>query len=205
MSAKKLYDAIGEIDDDILIDTEQFIYQQSNSGRRASRVPVGPGHGRNDRISRAVTAILAAALAIVFVFGGMITAQAAGADVFGTMARWTEKIFRPGDLPFIDAFPEDGVIEFTNQKASCIPNTLLSMQEDSEVDYVITVSSLEGGGTVYVYLYVDGRNNQEQGSFCEPGQIVLHGTPGRAIIEISASRDMAADVTITRAPRESMK
>lgn len=77
------------------------------------------------------------------------------------------------------------------------------MDEDTQVDYVITVSSLEGSGTVYVYLYVDGRCNQEQGSFCESGQVVLHGTPGRAIIEITASCDMAVDVTIMRAPQES--
>lgn len=204
MSAKKIYDAIGEIDDDILIDTEQFIQRQSASGRRVNRLHGDHGYGRNHRLSRAVTAILAAVLAIVFVFGGMITAQAAGVDVFGAMAQWTEKIFRSGDLPFIGAFPENGVIEFTNKKAACIPDTLLSMQEDSEVDYVVTVSSLEGGGTVYVYLYIDGWYSQEQGVFRQPGQVVLHGTPGRAIIEITASCDMAADVTITRVPRENM-
>ena len=205
MSVKKIYDAIDEIDDDILIDTEQFIHQQSNLGRRESRVPVGPGHGRNDRSSRAVTAILAAALAIVFVFGGMITAQAAGADVFGVMARWTEKIFRPWDLPFIDAFPEDGVIEFTNKKASCIPDTLLSMDEDTQVDYVITVSSLKGGGTVYFSVYIDGQWNQEEENLRGTGEVVLHGAPGRSIIMISASCDMVADVTVTRAPRENME
>ena len=203
MSAKKLYDAIGEIDDDILMDTEQFIHRQNKSSRGANRIPVSPRPGMGRRLSRAAAAGLSAALAIVFVFGGMITAQAAGADVFGAMARWTEKIFRPEDLLFIDAFPEDGVIEFTNKKASCIPDTLLSMQEETEVDYVITVSSLDGGGTVYVYLYVDGQWNQEEGSFRKPGEAVLHGTPGHAIIQISASRDMAVDVAVTRAPRES--
>lgn len=205
MSTKKLYDAIGEIDDGILIDTEQFIHRQSKSGRSVNRVSAGSERRRTNRLSRAAVAILAAAMAIVFVFGGLITAQAAGADVFGAMARWTEKIFRPGDLPFIDAFPEDGMIEFTNKEASCIPDTLLSMQEEDEVDYVITVSALEGGGTVYVYLYVDGQCNQEQGSFRKPGQVVLHGAPGHSIIEIAASRDMTADVTITRTPRESME
>lgn len=190
MSAKKLYDAIGEIDDDILMDTEQFIHRKNNGSRR---------------LSRAAVAGLAAALAIVFVFGGMITAQAAGVDVFGAMARWTEKIFRPGDLPFVDAFPEDGVIEFTNQKASCIPGTLLSMQEDSQVDYVVTVSALNGGGTVYFSVYIDGRWNQEEGSFQKPGEVVLHGAPGRSIIMISASCDMAVDMTVTRMPRENFQ
>lgn len=205
MSAKKIYDAIGEIDDDILIDTEQFIHRQNNAGRGVNRVPAGSAHGRNDRSSRAVTAILAAVLAIVFLLGGMITAQAAGADVFGAMARWTEKIFRPEDLPFIDAFPENGVIEFTNKRASCIPDTLLSMDENTWVDYVITISSLEGGGTVYFSVYIDGQWNQEEENLQGAGEVVLHGAPGRSIIMISASCDIVADVTVTRAPRENME
>lgn len=205
MSAKKIYDAIGEIDDDILTDTEQFIHRQNNAGRGVNRVPAGSAHGRNDRSSRAVTAIMAASLAIMFVFGGMITAQAAGADVFGAMARWTEKIFRPEDLPFIDAFPDNGVIEFTSKSASCIPATLLSMEEDAEVDYVITVTSLTGGGTVYFSVYIDGQWNQEERNLRGAGEVVLHGAPGRSIIMISASCDMVADVTVTRVPRENME
>ena len=205
MSAKRLYDAIGEIDDDILMDTQQFIQQQSSSGRRTSGHPAGCRHGRSHRLSRAATAILAASLAVVFLLGGMVTAQAAGADVFGAMASWTEKIFRPGDLPFIDAFPEDGVIEFTNRGASCIPDTLLSVNEDTQADYVITVKSMDSSGMVCFSLYVDGRLNQEEGSIQGAGKVVLHGTPGRSAILISASREMALDMTVERIPIENMK
>lgn len=204
MSAKKLYDAIGGIDDDILMDAQQFIHRQSSSGRRADRLPVGSRHGRSHRMSRAATAILAASLAMVFLLGGMVTAQAAGADVFGAMARWTEKIFRPGDLPFIDAFPEDGVIGFTDRKASCIPDTLLSMKEDARVDYVITVSSMDAEGEVYFSVYTDGQPNREKVSIQGAGKVVLHGIPGRSAILISASCEMAVDMTIARVPSENM-
>ena len=202
MSAKKIYDIIGEIDNDILLDTEQFIRRQKNSERGTNGNSSGVGRNRGHRLSRAATAVLAASLAIVIAFGGMITAQAAGADVFGAIAQWTEKVFRPGDLPFIDAFPEDGVIKFTKKKASCIPDTLLSMDEDTQVDYVITVNSLEGGGTVYFSVYIDGQWNQEQGKLRSAGEVVLHGAPGRSILMISASRDITADLTVTRVPRE---
>ena len=200
MSAKKLYDVIGEIDDDILMDTQQFVHQQNSSGRRANRPSAGSRYGRRSRLSRVATATLAAALAMVALLGGMVTAQATGSDVFGTMARWTEKIFRPGDLPFIDAFPEDGVIEFTNREASCIPDTLLSVKEDTQVDYVITVKSMDNPGMVCFSLYVDGQWNQEGGEIQGAGEVVLHGTPGRSAILISASCEMSVDITIARIP-----
>lgn len=44
------------------------------------------------------TALVAAA-AIVCMFAVMVTAQAAGVDVFGAMARWTEDVFSFGQIP----------------------------------------------------------------------------------------------------------
>lgn len=42
---------------------------------------------------------LVAAAAVVCMFAIMVTAQAAGIDVFGAMARWTEDIFSFGQIP----------------------------------------------------------------------------------------------------------
>lgn len=44
------------------------------------------------------TALVAAA-AVVCMFAVMVTAQAAGIDVFGAMARWTENVFSFGQIP----------------------------------------------------------------------------------------------------------
>ena len=40
--------------------------------------------------------VIAAAVAIACMFGAMVTAQAAGVDVFGAMARWTQDVFALG-------------------------------------------------------------------------------------------------------------
>ena len=41
---------------------------------------------------------LVAVLTIICMFGGMIVAQAAGLDIFGTMARWTDEVFSFGEI-----------------------------------------------------------------------------------------------------------
>ena len=51
--------------------------------------------GRSHHILRAG---LIAAVAILLMLGGMITAQAAGFDVFGAFARWTESVFTFGPV-----------------------------------------------------------------------------------------------------------
>lgn len=43
-------------------------------------------------------AVLVAAMLFVFLFGGMIAAQAAGIDVFGAIARWTDHTFSFGTV-----------------------------------------------------------------------------------------------------------
>lgn len=50
------------------------------------------------RLRRAGRAAMAACLAIISVLGLMVVAQAAGIDVFGTMARWTDEVFSLGTV-----------------------------------------------------------------------------------------------------------
>lgn len=51
------------------------------------------------RFKQARRTVLVAAAAVVCMFAVMVTAQAAGIDVFGAMARWTENVFSFGQIP----------------------------------------------------------------------------------------------------------
>ena len=57
----------------------------------ASPTPFGRGRG-------ILRAGLVAAITIACLFGGMVAAQAAGVDVFGALARWTESAFSFGPI-----------------------------------------------------------------------------------------------------------
>lgn len=54
---------------------------------------------RPRRFRTVLRTALAAALVVACIFGGMLTAQAAGIDVFGAIARWTEDLFSFGNIP----------------------------------------------------------------------------------------------------------
>lgn len=57
--------------------------------------------------------VLVAVAAIVCMFAVMVTAQAAGIDVFGAMARWTEDVFSFGQIP-----PDSEVSDNLNGEAT---------------------------------------------------------------------------------------
>lgn len=70
---------------------EQSLYPQSQGSPRApSQRPV---------LHRLLRYGLAAVLAVMAVFGGMLAAQAAGMDVFGAIGRWTDDTFHFVDSP----------------------------------------------------------------------------------------------------------
>ena len=58
---------------------------------------------RPRRFHTVLRTALAAALVAACIFGGMVTAQAAGIDVFGTIARWTKDLFSFGDIIYHEA------------------------------------------------------------------------------------------------------
>lgn len=63
---------------------------------------------RRARLRSAMRVAVAAALLVGCLFGSAVVAQAAGVDVFGAMARWTEDAFSFGLLPNeYDAMTED--------------------------------------------------------------------------------------------------
>lgn len=72
VNAAMLYDAISDIDDDILIDAEQFICQQNKQGgldHNMKIISVNAWHNISRWVSRAVAAVLVAALLLVSATG----------------------------------------------------------------------------------------------------------------------------------------
>lgn len=65
---------------------------------QTSHQPIEAPQKRVVRFSRVRRTILAVAAAIACMLAVMVTAQAAGVDVFGAMARWTKDIFSFGQL-----------------------------------------------------------------------------------------------------------
>ena len=59
----------------------------------SSENPAEFSHPRRPRLHRWLKQGLVAVIAVAAVFGGMVAAQAAGIDVFGTIGRWTDEVF----------------------------------------------------------------------------------------------------------------
>ena len=74
------------------------------------------------------TALLAAA-AIVCIFAIMVTAQAAGVDVFGAMARWTEDVFSFGQIEPDSEVSDNPTQETVGQEAEAPGTEFASLQE----------------------------------------------------------------------------
>lgn len=66
---------------------------------------------RTRRFSRLWRTLLIAAAAVGCMFAAMVTAQAAGFDVFGAMARWTQDVFS-----FKQVLPNTGVTDALNEE-----------------------------------------------------------------------------------------
>lgn len=81
------------------------------------------------RLRQAGRTILAAAAAVICALAIMVTAQAAGVDVFGAMARWTEDVFSFGPVAPDSQVSEDPARETAGPEAE-IPNAgFTSLQE----------------------------------------------------------------------------
>ena len=81
------------------------------------------------RLRQAGRTILAAAAAVICALAIMVTAQAAGVDVFGALARWTEDVFSFGPVAPDSQVSEDPARETVKPKAE-IPNAgFASLQE----------------------------------------------------------------------------
>ena len=81
------------------------------------------------RLRQAGRTILAAAAAVICALAIMVTAQAAGVDVFGAMARWTEDVFSFGPVAPDSQVSEDPVQEAVGPEAEIPDAGFASLQE----------------------------------------------------------------------------
>ena len=81
------------------------------------------------RFKRVWRTTLVAAIAIACMFAIMVTAQAAGVDVFGAMARWTEDIFSFGRIAPDSQVSDDPAQETVGQGAEASRAEFTSLQE----------------------------------------------------------------------------
>ena len=81
------------------------------------------------RFKRVWRTALVAAIAIACMFAVMVTAQAAGVDVFGAMARWTEDIFSFGPVAPNSQVSDEPVHETKGQGAEAPSDEFSSLQE----------------------------------------------------------------------------
>jgi len=77
--------------------------------------------------------ILVAAAAVACMFTVMVTAQAAGVDVFGAMARWTKDVFSFGQIPPDSVVSENLREEMGENEASAQEKKFSSLQEALDV------------------------------------------------------------------------
>ena len=81
------------------------------------------------RFKRVWRTALVAAIAIVCMFAAMVTAQAAGVDVFEAMARWTEDVFSFGRIAPDSQVSDDPALETAGQGAEVPSTEFVSLQE----------------------------------------------------------------------------
>lgn len=81
------------------------------------------------RFKRVWRTALIAAVAIACMFAAMVTAQAAGVDVFRAMARWTEDVFSFGQVVPDSQVSDDPARETAGQEAEAPGTKFASLQE----------------------------------------------------------------------------
>ena len=103
--------------------TEHAVSAQIN--RQSPTVPPK----RVVRFKRVWRTALVAAIAIACMFAAMVTVQAAGVDVFGAMARWTEDVFSFGRIAPDSQVSDDPAQETAGQEAKASSAEFASLQE----------------------------------------------------------------------------
>ena len=81
------------------------------------------------RFKRVWRTALVAAIAIACMFAVMVTAQAAGVDVFGVMARWTQDVFSFGRIAPDSQVSDDPAQEMAGPETEALSAEFASLQE----------------------------------------------------------------------------
>ena len=171
-------------------------------------------HPAKRRLRRALGAIFrygtAAVLAVALSLGGMITAEAAGRDVFGTLSQFARDM-RASSGEDQPALPEDALsgsydtlsISGLDLKPWDGSVTLQHLREERAAEYTVTVESLTilNGGNgrvpVYISILVDGRM-ATQVPVEGPCTFTLPGEAGNCVITAVSNMSVDLDLTIER-------
>lgn len=105
---------------------------------------------------RALRTVLVAVITAACLLSCMVVAQAAGVDVFGSIARWTDNLFGFGDVEDIEATPAP--TEITEVTVEYI-ESLLPVVPDGFVMKEPTVFKDEISGRIEYNLYI--KNNEQ--------------------------------------------
>lgn len=100
-----------------------------------------PNH-RYTKPSRALRGSLVAVITVACLFGGMVAAQAAGVDVFGAIARWTDSVFTFGAVhskPASSAYSDNS---FNGGEQNDLSNDLPVPEEYRDVQAELTQRGL---------------------------------------------------------------
>ncbi len=154
---------------------------------------------------------VAAVLAITVALGGMMTAEASGLNVFGTLAQFARSARGPEKTGYIVEISYDGnTRRFTGMALSrkSGSETVQYFDEESAADYTVTVETVDvsdavGNMTpVYFSLLVDGLL-ADQEPVEGPCTFTMHGGPGDCVISAVSNADVTLDFTVERVPAES--
>lgn len=164
------------------------------------------------RLPHAVTAIfrygVAAVLAVAVTMGGMMTAEARGLNVFGTLSQFArgERVDKATGA-LTETLDEGNTVRISGLSMTPADGsmTLAHFREDEPVDYAVTVENLSAGDTslrdtpVYFHLLVDGTMAQEMPA-TGPCTFIFHGKAGNCLITAIANGSMELSVTVRRIP-----
>jgi len=134
------------------------------------------------------TALVAAA-AIVCMFAVMVTAQAAGVDVFGAMARWTEDIFSFGQIPSDSQVSDNLDGEADGQEFSSLQEALdaYGMTEVHEPSWLPEGYALDGVDVLAVddpFLQSFSASYTDGAGFVGIGIVSYDGTPATQVQKV---------------------
>lgn len=129
---------------------------------------------RTRRFSRLWRTLLIAAAAVGCMFAAMVTAQAAGFDVFGAMARWTEETFSfrsvPSNIELTENLDRNGGTDGQKRSFSSLQEALdaygiIQVHEPTQMPdgFAINKCGVEYSDTPYsIILYADYVNNRDR-------------------------------------------
>lgn len=109
------------------------------------------------KVKRVFRTGLIAAIIVFCLFSCMIIAQAAGVDVFGTIARWTDSVFGFGEVEIDEPIQEPANSEFESE-LEYIESWIPRVGSEFDVDEPLVQVDSEAGTIYYTITYASDDN-----------------------------------------------